>query len=130
MFIYLTDLIHFASVCGGHSESMKLLHGDSGVGFHNMASQPLIERFGEHSLLLGVRGHVVLRLLFSFLKIYLYLCAWVFCLHVCWALHACSSWESQKRAVDPLKLELQTVVSLCVGARNQTQVPWKNSGCS
>lgn len=47
VFIYLTDLIHFASVCGGHSESMKLLHGDSGVGFHNMASEPLIERFGE-----------------------------------------------------------------------------------
>lgn len=99
---------------------MKLLHGDSGVGFHSMASEPLIERFGEHSLLLTVRGHVALRFLFSFLKIYLYLCAWVFCLHVCWALHACSACENQKRAVDPLELELQTVVSLYVGARTQT----------
>lgn len=119
VFIYLTDLIHFASVCGGHRESMKLLHGDSGVGFHSMASELLIERFGECSLL-AVRDHVALRFSFSFLKIYLYLCAWVFCSHVCWALHACSAYENQKRAVDALELELQTVVTLCVGARNQT----------
>lgn len=30
---------------------------------------------------------------------------------------------------DPLKQELQTVVSLSMGAGNQIQVPWKSSEC-
>jgi hypothetical protein len=37
---------------------------------------------------------------------------------------------SQKRALNPLKLELQTVVSLYLGTRNGTQVLCKNSKCS
>ena len=32
----------------------------------------------------------------------------------------------QKRVLDSLKLELQTVVSCPVGARNRTQVLWKS----
>ena len=37
-------------------------------------------------------------------------------------MHACSAHGGQKRAVEPLEVELQTVVSCHVGARNQTQV--------
>jgi hypothetical protein len=38
--------------------------------------------------------------------------------------------EDQKRASDPLELELQTVVSHHVGSRNQTWVLWRNGQCS
>ena len=34
----------------------------------------------------------------------------------------CNAYRGQKRASDPLKLELQTVLSHNVGAGNQTQV--------
>lgn len=34
--------------------------------------------------------------------------------------HACSAFGDQKRALGPLELEFQTVVSYCVGAGNQT----------
>jgi hypothetical protein len=33
--------------------------------------------------------------------------------------------RSQKKALDPLKLELQAVVSHLVGAGKQTQIPYK-----
>ena len=36
----------------------------------------------------------------------------------------------QKKALDPLELQLQMVVSLHVGSGNLTQVLWKNSQCS
>ena len=36
----------------------------------------------------------------------------------------------QKRVSDPLKLELQVVVSHLVGAGNQTQVLYKSNKCS
>ncbi|EGW07007.1 hypothetical protein I79_007536 [Cricetulus griseus] len=38
--------------------------------------------------------------------------------------------EGQKKASNPLKLDLQMFVSLRVGARNQTPVLHKNSECS
>lgn len=47
-----------------------------------------------------------------------------------WVLHVCIVRRSQNRTPDPMELELQNVVSYCVCARNQTQVPWKNSQCS
>jgi hypothetical protein len=49
------------------------------------------------------------------------LCVWVFCLHVCLC-PTCMAGvcEGQKRALDPLKLELQMLVNHYVGAGNQT----------
>jgi hypothetical protein len=38
--------------------------------------------------------------------------------------------RGQKRASGPLELELQMIVSCCVGAKNQTQVLYRNSKCS
>lgn len=38
--------------------------------------------------------------------------------------------RGQKRVSDPLELELDRVVSRCVGAANQTQVLWRNGQCS
>lgn len=46
------------------------------------------------------------------------------------ALSACSTYGGPKRAAEPLELELQQVVSLYVGARNQVQALCKNSRCS
>ena len=43
--------------------------------------------------------------------------------------HVCSAHGSQKGQSDPLELELQMVVSLYVGAGNQTWVLWKSSLC-
>ena len=40
---------------------------------------------------------------------------------------ACSAHNGQKRASDPLELELQTVVARCEGAGNQAQVLCKSS---
>lgn len=37
---------------------------------------------------------------------------------------------SQKRALDPLELELQTIVSHLAGSGNQTQVLYSNNKCS
>lgn len=42
------------------------------------------------------------------------------------------TWYPQKAEEgirDPLEQELQTVVSLSMGAGNQIQVPWKSSEC-
>lgn len=36
------------------------------------------------------------------------------------------TWYQQRRALDPLGLDLQTIVRHSVGARNQTQVFWKS----
>ena len=56
--------------------------------------------------------------------IYLYFMIWVF-LPACVAVHQveCSAGASQKRELDHLKLELQTIVSYHVGAGNWTLVP-------
>ena len=53
----------------------------------------------------------------------------MFCLHVC-LYPACmpAAHEGQKRVLDALELELQMLMSCCVGAR--TWVPWKSSWCS
>ena len=41
--------------------------------------------------------------------------------------HKC---EDQKEVLDPLGLELQTIVSHYVCAGSESQVSWKNSKCS
>ena len=51
------------------------------------------------------------------------LCVWVFCLH------ACSALRVYKRAVGSLDLDVQMVVSRCVGVGIEP-VPSKNSQCS
>ena len=54
--------------------------------------------------------------------------AWVLCLHVCIYMCICLvTHRGQKRALEPLELELQMVVSCYVGARNQTWVLCKNN---
>ena len=58
------------------------------------------------------------------------LCVWVFasvCIYLCITWIQCP-WRPE-RASNTLELELQMVVSHHVGARNQTQVLWKNSQC-
>lgn len=72
---------------------MKFLKGDSGVGFHNMVSEPLMERFDEYSLLLGVRGHVALRFsvfIFIFKGLFIFMCMVILfaCVFVHY-MHAC-----------------------------------------
>ena len=60
-----------------------------------------------------------LQLLFHFLE-------WVFCLHVLHEyckLHECNAHGGLKRALDPLELEVQTVVSYHICAENQTWMP-------
>ena len=47
-------------------------------------------------------------------------------MYVC-ALHVYSTHRNQKRASDPLELELQTVMSCPTRARNWTEVLWKSS---
>lgn len=47
------------------------------------------------------------------------------CVGIC--LHACSAWRGQKKASDSLELELQTIVSCHVGARNQTLILCKSN---
>lgn len=49
------------------------------------------------------------------------------CLHTACVSRICGA---QKRAADPLELELQVVVSCHEDAKNQTQVLWKNIQCS
>lgn len=49
------------------------------------------------------------------------------CLGKCTEVHM--SWETQKRVLDPLELELQKIVSRHIGAKNQTQVLCKSSRC-
>lgn len=50
-------------------------------------------------------------------------------LQVC-VYHTCTWYSGWKRAWDPLKLELQMVMSHCVGARNWIWVPYRSSKCS
>jgi hypothetical protein len=56
-----------------------------------------------------------------------YVCVWVFCLHVylCTACVQCP-WRP-KRVSEPLELELQVVVSCHGGAGNWTRVLWRTS---
>lgn len=57
------------------------------------------------------------------------LCIWVFCLHVILCIIKYAFWRSEEH-LDPLELELGTVVSYYISARNQTQALWKKSQCS
>lgn len=52
---------------------------------------------------------------FFFFSLQKILGVWVFCLNVC-VLCACCACRGHKRAMDPLGLELQTVVSQCMAA--------------
>lgn len=47
------------------------------------------------------------------------------CLHVC--MHTLSEPGGQKRVLDALELELETVVSYHVSAKNRTRVPYKSN---
>lgn len=59
----------------------------------------------------------------------LYVC--VLCLHACLCIpYMPDARRDQKRSLYPLKLELQMVVCLHAGARNQTRVLWKSSESS
>lgn len=68
-------------------------------------------------------------LAFIFTKLfYYYLCVWVLCLHVCLCIICMPcALGSQRVMVNPLDLELQMVVSYCVGAGTWTLVLWKSS---
>lgn len=55
---------------------------------------------------------------------------WLFCLNVSCTVHVFDSCLSQKKGLDPLKLEAQKVVRHEVGARNRTQVLWKRNQCA
>lgn len=50
-------------------------------------------------------------------------------MYVC-SLCACRAWGSQKRALGPLDLPLEMVVSYQVGDGSQTKVLWNSSQCS
>jgi hypothetical protein len=53
------------------------------------------------------------------------------CVDFCWHVPCIySAHGDQKRELDPLELEIQTIVSYHVGAGNQIQVLSKNSQCS
>lgn len=63
---------------------------------------------------------------FSFFKIfYLLFSVWVFDLHLCLCTMCtmCRVHKGQKQELDSLRLELEQVVSHCVGAGNQNPVP-------
>lgn len=47
------------------------------------------------------------------------------CLHVC--MHTLGELGGQKRVLDALELELETVVSYHVSAKNRTRVPYKSN---
>lgn len=68
---------------------------------------------------------------FSFFKICLFLCVWVFYLHGC-VCTTCfpSAHSGQKRVLDPLELELRMAVSHHVGSGNWTWVLCKSIKCS
>lgn len=55
------------------------------------------------------------------------LCIWVFCLHV---LHYKQAFWRSEEHIDPLELELGTVMSYYISVRNQTQALWKKNQCS
>ena len=59
-----------------------------------------------------------------YICVYMYVCIHecFACMHVC-APSACLMSRDQKRALDPLELQLQALVSCHVDARNQTQGP-------
>ena len=54
--------------------------------------------------------------MYEYFYLYIYMCVYLPVAH-----------GVQKRALDPLELELQMVVSHHVGAENQTWVPWKSN---
>lgn len=90
----------------------------------------LTDRFGLHKLSFTVHGlpHDTL-IYFEVLRLFYVLRT--LCLHVC----PCTTLmpgtrRGQKRVSDTRKLEVQMVVSYCVGARNQTRDLWKNIQCS
>jgi hypothetical protein len=65
---------------------------------------------------------------FIFKSVCVCVCVCGVCMYVC-ALLACRVCEGHQRAADHLELELQMLVSCCVGARNQTRVLRKRMEC-
>lgn len=60
---------------------------------------------------------------------YYFMCVGALSICMCLsAIHVCSA-KGHKRVLDPLELEPHMLMSLSVGAGNQTQVPWKSSQC-
>lgn len=68
------------------------------------------------------------KVLFLFNNVLMFLCVWVFCLHVylC-TMCVCGASGEHKSKLDSPELELQMTVSCRVGAGSQTQVPCKSS---
>lgn len=62
-------------------------------------------------------------LIFKF-KNHFILCIWIFLLNVCMCTDVLGTCRGQQRALDPLELELQKVVSSYEGAGNCTGVHW------
>lgn len=58
------------------------------------------------------------------------LCVWVFCVHVWLCIPFMPSAHRDQKALAPLELELQIVISCCVGAGNGILVLRKSSQCS
>lgn len=57
-------------------------------------------------------------------------CGWCFaCMYVC-AAYAGSVWREEKRALRPLELEFQVVISSHVGAENRTQLLCESKQCA
>lgn len=52
----------------------------------------------------------------------MFLCGWVFCLHVCLCHMHADTHQGQKTALNPLELTLQEAVSYSVGPGNQIWV--------
>ena len=79
----------------------------------------------------GVRTQKCLFIDFIYFKtLFHFICMLVFvCMCTC-ALHVCSAWGGQKRALEFLQLELQEAVSPQVDARNCTQVLYWTNKCS
>jgi hypothetical protein len=56
----------------------------------------------------------------------MYVYVWFVCIYVLCTAYAPSASGDQKTVLNPLELELQMVVSHCVGAGNHIQVLWKS----
>lgn len=69
--------------------------------------------------------------IFPLLRIYLFLCVWVFFLHVCLCTILLKCRQRQEGGCwIPLELELQMFVSNHTGVGDQIPILWKSSQCS
>jgi hypothetical protein len=66
---------------------------------------------------------------FNYIFIFIFMCGYLPCMLVCKS-HVCIGFRSQKRALDALELEVQTVVNCHVDSGDQTWVLWKRGLCS